>query len=178
MLADLDLGHDVPDQLEVHLRDADAGILARPGLRQRHVRLGFPAEVDRSVKHLVCDRLGELGIVRKVDAAVDGVHREPGDPQPLPAGRIDLGKLGDRRDLTQQPQRIKPTLVDRARRPRQLRGPAELILDLLDELADLGRSRLGLLVLDPDQRGLVLAIVKEDLEQAVGQQRNGNDGEE
>lgn len=29
VLPDLDLGHDVPDQLEIDLRDADTGILAR-----------------------------------------------------------------------------------------------------------------------------------------------------
>ena len=91
---------------------------------------------------------------------------------------IHLGEFGDRGHLTQQPQRVEPALLDRARRPRQLRGPAELALDLLDELADLGGRRLGLLVLDPDQRGLVLAIIEEDLEQAVGQQRNGDDGHE
>ena len=178
VLADLDLRHDVPDQLEVHLGDADAGILARTGERQRHVGLGFPAKVDRPVIDLVRDRLGELWIARQVDAAVDRIHGEPRDAQALLAARIHLGKLGDSRHLPQEPQRVEPALLDRARRPRQLCGPAELALDLLDELADLGSRRLGLLVLDPYQRGLVLPIVEEDLKQAVGKQRDGNDGHE
>lgn len=76
VLADLDLGHDVPDQLEIDLCNADAGILAGAGLRQRHVGLGIPAEIDRSVKDLVCDRLREFWIVRQIDAAVDRVHRQ------------------------------------------------------------------------------------------------------
>lgn len=80
--------------------------------------------------------------------------------------------------MTQEPQRVEPARLDRARRPRQLRGPAELAFDLLDELADLGGGGLGLLVLDPDQRGLVLAIVEQDLEQAIGQQGDGDHGHE
>ena len=66
----------------------------------------------------------------------------------------------------------------RARRPGQLGGPAELAFDLLDELADLGGRRLGLLVLNPDQGRLVLAIIEEDLENAVGQQRDADHRDE
>lgn len=178
VLADLDLGDDVPDQLQIDLGDADAGILARAGQRQRHVGLGVPAEIDRPVIDLVRNRLGELWIPRQVDPTVDRVHRQPRDPQPLLAARVHLGELGDPWHLTQQPQRVEPALLDRARRPRQLRGPAELALDLLDELADLGGRRLSLLMLDPDQRGLVLTIIEEDFEQPVGEQRNGDDGHE
>jgi hypothetical protein len=72
------------------------------------------------------------------------------------------------RRLPQQPQGVKPALLDRARRPRQLGGPAELAFDLLDELADLGCRSLGLLVLNPDQGRLVLAIIEENLENPVG----------
>ena len=48
-LADLDLRNHVPDQLEVDLRDAHAGVAARAGQCQRHVGLGFAAEIDRAV---------------------------------------------------------------------------------------------------------------------------------
>jgi hypothetical protein len=44
----------------------------------------------------------------------------------------------------------------------------ELAFDFLDELADLRRRCLGLLVLNPDQGGLVLAIIEENLENPVG----------
>ena len=46
-LADLDLGDDVPDELQIHLGHRDAGAAAlRHG--DRHVRLGFLAEVHRA----------------------------------------------------------------------------------------------------------------------------------
>ena len=167
VLADLDLGDHVPDQLQIDLGDADAGVLAGAGQRQRHIGLGLPAEIDRAVIDLVGDGLGEFRVLGEIEAAVDDVHGEARDPQPLLAGRVDLGELGDGRHLPQQPQRVEPAVLQRARRPGQLRGPAELALDFLDELADLGRRRLGLLVLDADQRGLVLAVVEEDLENAV-----------
>ena len=80
--------------------------------------------------------------------------------------------------MAQQPQRVEPALLDRASGPWQLRGPAELALDFLDELADLGRRRYRLLVLDTDQRCLVLAIVEENLEDPVGCQRDADHGDE
>ena len=168
-LADLDLRHHVPDQLEIDLGDADAGILAGAGQRQRHVGLGLPAEIDRPVIDLVGGGFGEFRILGEVEPAVHNVHGEAGDPQALLAGRIDLRQLGDGRHLPQQPQSVEPALLDRARGPGQLGGPAELAFDFLDELADLSRRRLGLLVLNPDQGGLVLAIIEENLENPVRQ---------
>ena len=50
----------------------------------------------------------------------------------------------------------------RSHRPGQLGRPAQLAFDFLDELTDLRRGRLGLLVLNPDQRGLVLPIIEEN----------------
>ena len=167
-LADLDLRHHVPDQLEIDLGDADAGILAGAGQRQRHVGLGLPAEIHRPVIDLVGDGFGEFRILGEVEPAVHHVHGEARHPQALLAGGIDLRQFGDGRHLPQQPQGIEPALFDRARRPRQLGGPAELAFDFLDELADLGRRRLGLLVLNPDQGRLVLAIIEENLENPVG----------
>ena len=168
VLADLDLRNHVPDQLQIDLGDADAGVLAGAGQRQRHVGLGFPAEIHRPVIDLVGDGLGEFRILGKVEAGVDHVHGQPRHPQPLLAGGIDLRQFGDRRHLPQQPQRIEPALLDRAGRPRQLGGPAELAFDFLDELADLGGRGFGLLVLNPDQRRLVLAVIEENLENPVG----------
>ena len=95
----------------------------------------------------------------------------------LPLG-VELGELGDRRHLAQQPQRVEAALLERARGPRQLRGPADLALDVLDELADLGGGGLGLLALDAGQRLLVLLIGEPDFEQAVGQQRHADHGDE
>ncbi len=167
-LADLDLGNHVPDQLEVDLGNADAGILAGAGQRQRHVGLGLPAEINRPVIDLVGDGFGEFRILGEIEPAVDHVHGETRYPQALPAGRIDLRQLGDGGLEPQQPQGIEPAILERTRRPRQLGGPAELTFNFLDELADLGRRRLGLLALNPDQGRLVLAIIEENLEDPVG----------
>src|SRR5262249_57623423 len=46
--------------------------------------------------------------------------------------------------------------------------------DLLDELADLGGGGLRLFALDADERRLVLLIIEEDVENAVGQQRDAD----
>src|SRR5437588_758451 len=59
-LADLDLRHHLPDELEIHLGDADAGVAARAGHGKRHVGLGLAAEVDRAVIDLLRHRFGEL----------------------------------------------------------------------------------------------------------------------
>ena len=157
-LADLDLRDHVPDELEVDLGDADAGIAAGAGDGERHVGLGLAPEVDRAVIDLPRHRLGEFRVFRQVEPAADHVHGEPRHPELLLAGRIELRQLGDRGHLAQETQRVEAALLERARRPGQLHGPAELALDLLDELADLRRRGLGLLALDADQRRLVLLV--------------------
>src|SRR5262249_46923344 len=87
-------------------------------------------------------------------------------------GGVELSELGDGGHLTQQAQGIEAALFDRARRPRELRGPAELALDLLDELTDLGGGGLRLFALDADERHFVLLVIEEDVENAVGYQRD------
>jgi hypothetical protein len=95
------------------------------------------------------------------------------------AAGIELGDFGDGRNLAQQAQRIEPALLDRrARAPRRLRGPADLVLDLFDELLDLGCSRLRLLALDTHQRRLMLLIGEPDFQQTIGQKRNADHGHE
>ena len=178
VLADLDLRDHVPDQLEIDLGDADAGIAPRAGERQRHVGLGFAAEIDRAVIDLLGHRLGELRLLGEIGLARDHVHGEPRHLELLAAGGVELRQLGDRRHLAQQPQAVEAPLLERARRPWQLRRPADLALDLLDELPDLGRRGFRLLALDADQRGLVLAVGEIDLEQAVGEQRHAHHGQE
>jgi len=167
-LADLDLRYQFPDQLQVDLGNADAGILARAGERQRHIRLGLAAEINRPVIDLVGDGFFELRILGEIGAAIHRIHGEARHPQALLAGGIELRQFGDRRHLFQQPQGVKPAILERALRPWQLGGPAELAFDFLDELADLGRRRLGLFVLDPDQGRLVLAVIEKNLENPVG----------
>jgi hypothetical protein len=150
------------------LTSATLSVAPGAGNRQRHIRLGFAAEIDRAVIDLARHRFRELGIIGEVGAAGHHVHGQPRHSQPLFTGGIELRELGDGRHLAQQPQGIEAALFDRAGRPRQLRGPAELALDLLDELTDLGGGGLRLLALDADERGLVLLIIEQDVENAVG----------
>ena len=103
------------------------------------------------------------------------VRREPRRPEPLLAGGIELRKLGDGGDLAEQPPCIKMPLLDRGCRPRQLGRPAHLILDLLDELADLFSGALRLLALDSDQRIRVFAVGIDDLEKTIAEQGDAND---
>ena len=178
MRADLDLGNHIPDQLEIDLRDAHAGVTPGAGQRQRHVRLGFPAKINRAVIHFVRHRLCEFRLVRVVDTTTNHVHCQPGDLELLAAGGIDLSKLRDRRYLAQKPQRIEAALIERAVGPRQLRGPAHLALDLRNELFDLVGGGSRLLLLDADQGILVLLIRETDFEPATGDQSQYDDGHE
>ena len=174
--AHLDLGYHVPDELEIDLGDAHACIAARAGERQRHVGLGLPAKIDRSVVDLVRNGFRELRVLGEVGLARHHVHGQARDAQLLVAGRIELRELGDRRHLPQQPQPVEPPLIDGAGGPGQLRGPSHLALDLLDELADLGRRGLGLLALDADQGCLVLLKGEDDFRQSVREQGDAHDG--
>ena len=107
-------------------------------------------DVIREVKDFVAatpevaDKLGFIeGPLRRLGNTT-GINVDAGHPQPFLAGRINLRQFGDSRHLPQQPQRINPALLNRARRPRQLRRPAQLAFNFLDELADLCRCGLSL----------------------------------
>ena len=120
----------------------------------------------------------EFRILGEVDPAVEHVRGEPRNPQTLHSGGVELCQLGNRRYLAQQPPAIEPALRQGGLDPRQLRGPAELRLDILDELLDLGRRRFRLLALDSDQRRFVLLVEEPDFECGVGEQGDADDGNE
>ena len=173
-----DLRQHVPDEFQVDLGDAHAGVAPRAGERQRHVGLGFAAEIDRAVVDLVRHRLGEARLLGHVGAAADHFHGQPRHLQLLVAAGVDLGEFGDRRHLAQEPQRVETSLLKRTGRPGQLRGPADLAFDFADELPDLAGRGLRLLALNADQRGLLLLIREIDVEHAVGDEREADDGDE
>mgnify|MGYP000934535131 CR=1 FL=1 len=100
-LADLDLGDHVPDQLQINLGDAYAGVLAGAGQGQRHIRFGLPPKIDGAVIDLVGDSLRKFWLFREIEAAVNGIHGKPRNPQTFLARRIHLRQFGDRRHLPQ-----------------------------------------------------------------------------
>ena len=173
-----DLRQHVPDEFQVDLGDAHAGVAPRAGERQRHVGLGFAAEIDRAVVDLVRHRLGEARLLGHVGAAADHFHGQPRHLQLLVAAGVDLGEFGDGRHLAQEPQRVEASLLKRTGRPGQLRGPADLAFDFADELPDLAGRGLRLLALNADQRGLLLLIREIDVERAVGDERQADHGDE
>src|SRR6516162_994342 len=79
-------------------------------------------------------------------------HVEPRQSQLLDAGCVELRELGDGRNLTEQPQPIKTPLLNGAGRPRQLRRPAHLAFDLLDEEANLPGRAFSLQSQDLEQQ--------------------------
>ena len=113
-------------------------------------------------------RLGKGWLLGHILATADHFHSEPRYLQLLMSRRVYFGELGDRRHLPQQPQRIETTLLQCAGRPRQLRSPADLALDLADELSDFAARGFGLLALNADQRSLLFLIGKVNVEHRVG----------
>jgi hypothetical protein len=137
-LADRDPRHDVPDELEVHLGDGDAGLFATPCHRDRHVGLGLLPKGHGPVIDLAGLGLDELRGARVVDAAAGDIHGQPRDAQLLLALRVQVADLGDRQHLAQEPQIVDAALVHGGRRRAELwlGRPADLLLDLLDERVD------------------------------------------
>jgi hypothetical protein len=128
----------------------------------------------------VCDRLFELRVLRQIELAAHHVHRQARDAQLLVTARIDVTDFGDRGRLPQQSQRIQPTLIDRdrARAPRSLRHPGELMLELAHELVDADRGSERLFVLNARQGGLVFLVRKVDPDQTAYDERSAHQDHE
>jgi len=94
-LAHLDLRDHVPDQLQIDLGDAYTGVTSCSCNSERHVGLGFAAEIYRAIIHLSRRRFCELGILRKVGTARHHIHGQTRYAQPLLATGIELSQLGD-----------------------------------------------------------------------------------
>ena len=62
LAADADSADDVPDELQVHVGDGHAGVLAYMGERDRHIGLGAAPEFDRTEPDLVGHGLREAGV--------------------------------------------------------------------------------------------------------------------
>src|SRR5262249_62377167 len=122
--------------------------------------------------------LCEAGALRVILAAPDDVHRQARHPELLLAGIVELDQLGDRRHLAQQPEIIEAALFDRTGRPLRRGRPAELALDLVDELLDPARRRPGLLLLNAKRRSLVFVIAEPEVQRGIDQQHEADQRDE
>ena len=167
ILTDPDLIDHVPDEGEVDLGYADAGIPARARHGERHERLGATPEIDRPVVDFVGERRLELFLRRVVGIAADLIHGLSRNVQLLPPLVIEQRQLRDRRHLAQQSAAVERTLLGCRGLPGQVGRPAELALYLPDELADLGRCRDGLLFLDAEERRAMITDREPDIDKPV-----------
>ena len=179
-LADLDLGDDVPDELEVHLGRGDSTGLAALRDRDDHVGLGLFPEVHRPPVDPPGLGLDEPGVGREVGLAADRVHGQAGDAELLAACRVDVADLGDGRHLALEAEEVEAPLLERrpAGRALGLGHPAHLPLDLLDEALDLGGGGERLLALQGHQRGLVLLVREVQLGDPAREQLGGHEQDE
>ena len=137
----LDCSNDVPDQFEIDLGDGDTRVATALRHRETDVRLRFLAEIHWAEPEPGSLRLDEARILRPVGIAADDVHRKPRDFELLAAVGVELGDLGDRRDLAEQANIVEAALVHRSRRPLRLGCPTNLALDVGNELSDTLRRR-------------------------------------
>ena len=179
-LAHLDLRHHVPDELEVHLRRGDAPALPALGDGDRHVGLGLLAEVHRAPVQPAGAGLREARIGREIGLAAEHVHGEAGDAHLLPPGGIDVADLGDGGHLPLEAVEVEAPLLEGGGRHRAGLGhPAHLALDLGDEALDPDGRGLRLLPLEGREDVLALLVGEVDLDEAAGEQGDGDEeGEE
>ena len=107
-------------------------------IREIESQLGWTTQLPWSAGSIEQRRFDALRLLRQVPAITE------------------LSQLGDGGDLPQQSRGVEPPLLDRASRPRQLRGRPTVP----DELADLGGRSLGLLALNADERSLIFLITR------------------
>ena len=178
LVADLDPGHDVPDELEVDLRHRHPGAFARAGHRDGHVGLGILAKMHRAEIGLagLCDCEARIG--GKVGAPASDVHSHPRHVQLLAAGEIEHAHLGDGRHQAQQFQVLDAALFQAGRADLRQAHPAELALDFQHVGLDARGRGLGLFLLQVEQRRLALLVGEIGADRAAGDQRGANERDE
>ena len=167
---DPDLGDDVPDELEVDLGDGHARVAAA-GDRQGEVGLGLLPEVHGAEVGPARTRFLEARIGGEIGLAADHVHGEAGHPELLPALRVELTHLGDRRRLALEADEFEAPLLDRLPgADLALARPSDLALDVAEERLDPPGRAGRLLPLEGDQGSQVLAVGEVELDETAGEQ--------
>ena len=78
-LANLDLRHHLPDELQIYLYHRDPRLGSAPGHGNGHMRLGLLAEIDRAKVHLARAGLEEFRVSGEVCLAPYHIPAEAGD---------------------------------------------------------------------------------------------------
>jgi hypothetical protein len=177
LLADLDARDHVPDELQVHLGHRHRPAFAAGAHRDRHVGLGFLAEVHRPEPGLPGARVLERRVLRAVLVGAGDVHREARHRELLAALGIDLRDVGHRRHEAQQLQELDAPLLQAFDAELRQRGKGELLLDLAHELLDARRGGDRLLALQGGERALVFLIGEVQPDGARNQQRAAHQGQ-
>ena len=112
LLADFDARHHVPDELEIDLRDRHGPGIAALADRDRHVRLGFLAEVHGSEPGLPALSTAECRFLRPILARSENVHAESRHRDLLAARTIELRNVGNLGRLAQQFQELDAAQLD------------------------------------------------------------------
>ena len=158
LAADLDPRHDIPDELEVDVRHGDRAVVAAGAHRERHVRLGLLAKIDRPEPSLAALRAGKRRLPRAVLLRSDDVHAEARHRDLLAPRAVDLRNVGDLRRLAQQLQELDAAQLDVGGVELRHGGEAHLLVDRRDVLLDASCRANRLFVLNLGERGLVLLI--------------------
>ena len=169
-LADPDLGHHIPNEIEVDLRYGcpHGRIVRRHG--NGHVGLRILSKVNWSEVGRMGFRLEESGIPREVRLTPVHIHGYSRYAKLLPADTIKLTQLGNRRHMPQELYEVEAPLFEGGGRvfPWGMSNPPELALDSLHELLDLESRRLCLLHLDADDDAFVVLVAYVGVENSAG----------
>jgi hypothetical protein len=171
LVADLDPRHDVPYELEVDVGDRHRAVVAARADGDRHVRLGFLAEIHRPEPGLAPPRVTKRRLPPAIPARVDGIHAQPRDGELLATRGTELRDIGDLRRLAQELQELDPAQFHVGGVELRQRRELELLLDRPDILFDARRGRDRLFVLQVGERRLGLLVREIQADPAGHEQR-------
>src|SRR5262249_30641615 len=125
---------------------------------------------------LVGASLCKLRLLTEIGAARKRVHGKARNFNLLAPVRIEVAHLGDGRGLAQQAKKVETSLIETAARREKARGPADLPLDLLDELFDDSGGPLRLLALHGDECLTALAVGVVHFDGGIDDERSADKG--
>src|SRR5262249_44878553 len=169
-LADLNLGDQVNNEFQVDFCDRDASGATRPRYRHGQIGLRFPAEVHGTEIAFFAFGIDERRLFAQIRAAAHGVHGKARYLELLSPFGVEIADLGNRRGLTQEPEKIEPSLFKATAGRQKSRCPADLPLDLLHKLLDDGGGPDRLLALHRAERLPAFAVGIVELDQRIDEQ--------